>query len=164
MATFAIYDLPVADGQLGLCPAPGRYGDYAADLAAVLAWEPAVCLTMTAASELERIGAGALGADLAAAGVEWRHLPIRDFGAPAGDTAADWPAASEAARAALKRGDRVLTHCFGGCGRSGMAVLRLLVELGEPADQALARLRAVRPCAVETEAQRTWAASADQQN
>ncbi|MBR9844091.1 MAG: protein phosphatase, partial [Rhodobacteraceae bacterium] len=50
-------------------------------------------------------------------------------------------------------------HCFGGCGRSGMAIMRLLVEMGEEPEAALARLRAVRPCAVETEAQRLWAAN-----
>ncbi len=38
-----------------------------------------------------------------------------------------------------------------------MAVLRLMVEVGEAPEAALARLRAVRPCAVETEAQRDWA-------
>ena len=51
----------------------------------------------------------------------------------------------------------MLVHCRGGCGRSGMAVLRLMVEAGEAPEEALARLRAVRPCAVETEAQMDWA-------
>ncbi len=55
------------------------------------------------------------------------------------------------------QGGRVLVHCMGGCGRSGMALLRLMVESGEPADRALARLRAVRPCAVETPEQLAWA-------
>ncbi len=39
------------------------------------------------------------------------------------------------------------------CGLSA----RLMVEAGEAGDRALARLRAVRPCAVETEAQMGWA-------
>jgi hypothetical protein len=38
-----------------------------------------------------------------------------------------------------------------------MAVLRLMVECGEDPAQALARLRSVRPCAVETDAQLDWA-------
>ncbi len=42
-----------------------------------------------------------------------------------------------------------------------MAVLRLMVEAGEDPDAALARLRAVRPCAVETGAQLTWATAAE---
>jgi hypothetical protein len=40
-----------------------------------------------------------------------------------------------------------------------MALLRMMVDTGEPGAQALARLRAVRPCAVETEDQRLWAVS-----
>lgn len=39
-----------------------------------------------------------------------------------------------------------------------MAVLRLMVEMDEAPEAALARLRAVRPCAVETVAQHDWAA------
>jgi hypothetical protein len=40
-----------------------------------------------------------------------------------------------------------------------MAILRLLVEMGEQPEEALQRLRAVRPCAVETDAQFDWAAN-----
>ena len=50
------------------------------------------------------------------------------------------------------------TAVVGGCGRSGTAVLRLMVEAGEEASVALGRLRAVRPCAVETPEQFAWAA------
>ena len=39
-----------------------------------------------------------------------------------------------------------------------MALLRLMAEAGEDVDMALARLRSVRPCAVETTAQQAWAA------
>jgi hypothetical protein len=41
-----------------------------------------------------------------------------------------------------------------------MAILRLMVESGEDPPAALARLRAVRPCAVETERQHCWATRA----
>jgi hypothetical protein len=46
---------------------------------------------------------------------------------------------------------------MGGCGRSGTALLRLMVESGEDPIPALTRLRAARPCAVETPAQFAWA-------
>lgn len=59
--------------------------------------------------------------------------------------------------ARLARGERIALHCLGGCGRSGMIALRLMVLSGEAAGRALERLRAARPCAVETEAQRVWA-------
>ena len=38
-----------------------------------------------------------------------------------------------------------------------MVVLRLMVDSGEAAEAALDRLRAARPCAVETDAQMAWA-------
>ena len=39
-----------------------------------------------------------------------------------------------------------------------MALLRLMCEAGTPVDEALERLRTARPCAVETDAQKHWAA------
>ena len=153
-----IAELSAGGGRLGLCPMPGGSDDYRGDLAALLRWAPALVMTMTESVELAREGASDLPADLSRHGIRWIHLPIPDFGAPPITTAARWPGASGQARRVLAEGGRVLVHCRGGCGRSGMAVLRLLVESGEAPDAALTRLRAVRPCAVETEAQFAWAA------
>lgn len=154
-----IAELAVGGGMLGIGPMPGRGGNYTRDLAGVLAWGPALALTMTTGEELAAKGAEGLSDDLAGAGVAWLHLPIADFGAPSGETLAIWPAASARAREVLAGGGRVWVHCMGGCGRSGTAVLRLMVEAGEEPSTALARLRAVRPCAVETPEQFEWAAA-----
>lgn len=155
---FAIFEIEVGTGRLGISPIPGVGGAYADDLRAITEWGAAACLTMTEMRELETYGATSLAHDLAAVGCAWHHLPIRDWGAPSPATEALWPAAAAEAHAALEAGRRVLTHCRGGCGRSGMAALRLLVERGEDPETALARLRAARPCAVETNAQFDWAA------
>ena len=152
-----IASLPLGGGELSLCPMPGRGGAYGADLRDLLAHGPALVLTMTTAAEMEAKGAADLPADLAAHGIGWLHLPVADFGAPDAVVSAAWPAASAKARAVLAGGGKVLVHCMGGCGRSGMAVLRLMVETGEPPHSALSRLRAARPCAVETDAQFDWA-------
>lgn len=148
-----IAELTGGGGVLGLCPMPGRDGDYAGDLAAVLAWRPALVVTLAQTGELAARGAAGLPADLAAAGVDWLHLPIPDFGTPPVALRAKWPEIS----ARLRQTPRLLIHCMGGCGRSGMIALRLLIDSGEPADPALTRLRATRPCAVETKAQMRWA-------
>ncbi len=157
---FQIADLPLEGGFLGLSPMPGRGGDYAADLGAILAWNPALVITLTTDIELEAVSAERLPEDLAAAGVRWRHVPVTDFGAPSAEVRALWPDVARAAHDALASGGKVLVHCYGGCGRSGMAALRLMTEAGEPAGEALERLRAVRPGAVETQAQRAWGAQA----
>ena len=128
-------------------------------MAQLLAWRPDMVLTMTEQAEMQALGAGKLGERLLAAGVDWHPLPIHDFGAPGPGVQAAWPGVSAQAGAVLMRGGKVLAHCRGGCGRSGMVVLRLMVELGEDPEEALARLRGARPCAVETKAQQAWAAA-----
>lgn len=155
---YEIAELPLRNGILGIGPIPGRGGFYQADLTAILKWGADVVLTMTTGREMGRVEADTLGEDLRAAGVIWHHLPIRDFGAPDPETAALWPAASKDAHYALAKNGKVFAHCYGGCGRSGMALMRLMVEAGENADPALERLRDARPCAVEDETQRAWAA------
>ena len=157
MSDFAIYPLAVGDGALALSPIPGRSGAYGADFARLRDWGPAMVLTMTTQAELEKRGATTLGADCATAGIDWRHLPIPDFGVPPPAVEAIWPTVSQTAQAHLRAGRRVLSHCHGGCGRSGMMALRLLVEMGQPPDTALEALRQVRPCAVETPEQYAWA-------
>ncbi len=113
-------------------------------------------ITLTEQHELARKGAGSLGQDLANAGIDWVHVPVPDFDVPAG---LDWIALRDRVLAALGRGERVLLHCFGGCGRSGMLALRLMIAAGEDPERAVARLRKVRPCAIETDAQMAWARS-----
>lgn len=158
LSDYRIAELPLGGGYLGIAPMPGRRGYFASDLNQILRWGAGMVLTMTTAEELERCGSGDLGNELRTAGVDWRHLPIADFGAPPPEIDALWPEVSAEARRLLDRGGKVLAHCYGGCGRSGMALLRLMVEAGEDVDTALKRLRAERPCAVETDGQRAWAA------
>lgn len=44
-------------------------------------------------------------------------------------------------------------HCMGGAGRSGTVAARLLMYFGLPASDAVQRVRAARPGAIETRAQ-----------
>ena len=154
MAGFGIAELEAGGGRLGLCPMPGRSGDYAGDLAVLLRWRPAMVVTMATSDELANHGAAGLAGDFRAAGIGWRHLPVADFAAQSVALMLDWRRVSAEAQGHLSEAGGVLFHCLGGCGRSGMAVMRLLVELGEAPEAALARLRVVRPCAVETGTQR----------
>jgi protein-tyrosine phosphatase len=154
---FAIHVVTVANGgEIGLCRMPGRSGDLAADLGTIAAWSPRLVVSLTETNELAAHGAAGIGAALETSGISHRQFPIIDYGAPeAGDMA--WAALAAELHGALDAGGRVLVHCMGGCGRSGMIALRLMVECGETPDAALARLRTERPCAVETDGQMTWA-------
>ncbi|CUH82837.1 phosphatase domain-containing protein [Thalassovita mediterranea] len=157
MSDFVVHALTVGGGILALCPLPGRGGAYAADLAHLKEWKPSMLISLVTEVEFLAEGATTLGADISDAGSRWAHLPITDYGVPDEAFIEQWPEVRDAALAALRGGGRVLVHCMGGCGRSGMVMLRLMIEAGEAPDQALARLRQARPCAIETEAQMHWA-------
>ena len=135
---------------------PGRQGDYATDFRTLLRWAPSLVISLTDPSEMAAVGVS-LGADLVHAPPDWAEMPIRDFGIPDAAATARWVGLESRVTVQLAAGKRILFHCMGGCGRSGMIVLRLMVLHHEKPDAALARLRGVRPCAVETRAQLIWA-------
>ncbi len=161
MQDFDIHELSAAGGVIALGPMPGRRGDLAADVEKIARWGASAVLTMTPQGELDAHRASTLPEALAARGIDWLHFAVEDFGVPAAGRAAEWSGLAIGLRARLAKGQRVFVHCFGGCGRSGMAVLRLMVESGDDPDAALRQLRRVRPCAVETDAQRLWATDLD---
>lgn len=157
MTGFIIHALQVSDGILAMAPMPGRGGHYAEDIAHLRDWKPALVVSMVTLPELAAQGAGTLPGDVQDMGTRYIQVPVPDMETPGPEGEEAWHVASNAALSALQGGGRVLIHCMGGCGRSGMAVLRLMIEAGEAPEAALARLRAIRPCAVETEAQLDWA-------
>ncbi len=135
-------------GALGIGPLPTQN-----DIPSLQAWGASAVVTMTTQDELGDL-------DLAAAfGPAWFHMPIPDFGAPDAIRQAQWQSLSPKLHAILDASGKVFAHCYGGKGRSGMVLLRLMVERGLDPDQALQDLRRVRPGAVETQAQWLWAIS-----
>lgn len=146
-------------GRIGFARCPGRRDPGALarclreDVAAIRAWGAGLVVTLVEAEELALLGVPDLGDRARAAGMAWLHLPIVDFGVP--DTAFEeaWVTAGEAIRTRLRAGRDVALHCRGGLGRSGMIAARLLVELGTPAEVAIAAVRTARPGAIETPAQ-----------
>lgn len=158
MSAISFHALSVGGGTLALSRIAGRHGDYETDLDHINDWRPSIVVTMTTLDEMAQFGADNLGADLRARAARWFHFPIGDYGVPTKAAEADWPDVAVPVLSALRGGGRVLVHCKGGCGRSGMVALRLMVEAGEAVDEALGRLRGVRPCAVETDDQYDWAA------
>ena len=137
-------------GRLGLTALPRT----PAHRAALAAHTPSVILSLTEDGEWPEV------ANAPFAGTVARHLrfPIPDYGTPPPD--ADWLSLSTTLQAALRDAGTVIIHCWGGRGRSGMIALRLMIEAGENPVDALARLRAARPGAVETAEQELWARAA----
>jgi atypical dual specificity phosphatase len=79
------------------------------------------------------------------------HIAVRDFSAPTPEQIDRGIAAIDAA---LARGERVAVHCDGGLGRSGTLAACYLVHRGLDAGRAVQEVRARRPGAIETSAQR----------
>lgn len=149
---FAIYEIELLDGgRLAISPQPNSQSDFGL----IKDWAPNAIVTMTTQEEFPR------GIELESAtkaiGADWHHLPIADFGAPAAKDESRFHTVLAALSTKLTQGSRILIHCKGGQGRSGMMALRLLIQAGEAPDKALHRLRAIRPGAVETEDQLFWA-------
>lgn len=89
-------------------------------------------------------------APLRAAGIAHRHVPVPDMAAPGFDQAL---ALCRAAAACLHRGQAVAMHCRGGLGRTGVALAAVLVWFGDSAQDAIARVRAAQPHAIQSQAQ-----------
>lgn len=139
-------------GTLGLCKQPATDADFAL----ITGWDPRIVITLTGENEFPEIGVS-LPQRFLEAGFDWLHLPVIDFGVPAAKDNPLWHEHLAQMLDVLCASGKILIHCKGGNGRSGMLLLKLLIMQGEDSIAALSRLRAVRAGAVETDAQNLWA-------
>jgi len=150
---FQLYQIPgYRTGALALCRQP----ESDAEFATIKSWNPNIVVTLTGEDEFPKMGQS-LPQRFQGAPFNWLHLPIADFGIPNIKDRDLWMGAIAQLAKILNANGRVLTHCKGGNGRSGMLVLKLLCLQGEDGKAAQRRIRAVRPGAIETEDQYRWA-------
>ncbi|MGB1639263.1 MAG: protein-tyrosine phosphatase family protein, partial [Paracoccaceae bacterium] len=90
-------------------------------------------------------------------GIQWFHIEVDDFQIPDSLCEKEWNSMMPILKRTVLSGGGVIFNCMGGCGRSGMFLMRLLLEMGWSSEGALERLREFRPCAIETEQQKFWA-------
>ncbi|BCB18143.1 hypothetical protein OCUBac02_10370 [Bosea sp. ANAM02] len=150
--------LPGFAGAVLLGPCPGRRGEVLDDSAAraALAEDLARLGRMGATGLLSLVEARefpeGFAAAIHAAGLEWVHLPIPDYGVPDAAFMAGWRKLDLADR--LREGESWAIHCRAGLGRTGTIAALLLVENGAGAAEAIARIRREHDAAaVETAAQ-----------
>jgi len=155
-----------AGGLVGITFCPGKRGpsasawrwerDLGADLDVIASWLPDAVVTLLEDHEFEMLGVPNLGVEVRARGIEWHHLPITDVQAPDARFEQAWSVTGPWLRQSVRKGGRVLVHCRGGLGRAGTVAARLLVELGAQPCDAVERVRAVRPGAIETAGQERY--------
>ena len=155
-------DVPGTPGVLGLTFCPGKRQRHAltgawerdldADLQAIAAWGASVLVNLVEDHEMRALGVADTSERLPP-GITYYRLPIPDAGIPDARWERDWVETGAALRAALMRGERIVVHCKGGLGRTGLVAARLLIELGTQPAEAVRRVRAARPGSIETAVQ-----------
>ena len=155
-----------AGGFIGMTFCPGKRNpgamtgpwdrDLLTDLKVVSAWRARVLITLMEDHELVQLGVPAIGETTRSLGMTWYHLPIRDVSVPDSYFEIAWKRAGAELRQRLIAGARIVIHCKGGLGRTGLIAARLLIELGESPGRALRHVRKERPGAVETREQEDY--------
>lgn len=150
-------------GRIGVTFCPGKIQpaglsgawsrDLNRDVQAISDWGACAVVTLVEQHELKALQVETLGDAIQARHMDWLHLPIRDVDVPGPAFEAAWIQAGEGLRDRLRAGFDIVVHCKGGLGRAGTIAARLLAELGVDSGEAIARVRAVRPGALETKAQ-----------
>jgi ADP-ribosyl-[dinitrogen reductase] hydrolase len=153
-------------GRVGLTFCPGKYDPHAMsggwdrelarDLDTIRDWGAAAVVTLLEPQELALLRVERLGEEVFRRHMSWFHLPITDVSTPDERFERAWGPAGEGLRSILRNGFDVLVHCRGGLGRAGTIAARLLVELGMVPATAIAKVREVRPGAIETRAQENF--------
>ena len=156
-------------GQIGITLCPGKRGrsvlgvpwerDLMTDLGVIRHWGASALVTLIEEHEFDLLGVPRLGEKVQSAGLEWLHLPITDGQPPDARFEAGWQVHGPAVRSRLLEGGKILVHCRGGLGRAGTVAASMLVELGVAPRDAVNRVRAVRPGAIETAAQEQYVLS-----
>lgn len=101
--------------------------------------------------------AAGFGPACAAAGLSWEYFPIPEFDVPEDTPAFHRLMARLLGR--LEAGQALAAHCYAGIGRTGLLLACLLGRLeGLPGEEAIRRLRLLRP-ALETPEQERFVAS-----
>lgn len=151
------------EGRLGLTLCPGKkdpeYGwdrDLQEDLRVIRNWGASLIISLIEPHEFRLLHVPEFGDSAARIGISWIHLPIRDVHVPDDRFESGWSAVRPEVHYRIGTGERILIHCRGGLGRTGLVAARILVERGCLPRDAVHRVRAVRPGAIETLAQEQY--------
>jgi ADP-ribosylglycohydrolase len=158
-----IGEVACAAGVIGMTFCPGKRGpsvfgeswerDLETDVRVINAWGADAVVTLMERDEFDLLQVADLGDVIESHGMAWHHLAVPDEDVPTATFERRWTYAGHVLRKTLKTGGRVLIHCRGGRGRTGLVAARLLVEFGHSPRKAIGEVRAARPGTIETKSQ-----------
>jgi ADP-ribosyl-[dinitrogen reductase] hydrolase len=159
-------EVPGSGGLIGMavCPGKDEYAglgipsgpwkrDLELDLQVVSDWGAQALVSLIEDYEFELLDVSELPEKTENLGIRWFHLPIVDVGIPNRRFEEEWETAGKELCRILAAGGRIVLHCRGGLGRTGMIAARLLVEFGMDPRAAIAKARQARPGAIQTREQ-----------
>ena len=126
------------------------------DLHAIRDWGTSLLVTLVGEKELELLDVSEIGAKTKALNMDWLQMPITDFSVPSVDFESNWPIHSANLVSRIVSGERIVLHCRGGLGRTGLVAARLLIELGSNPVDAIKAVRKARPHTIETSEQEQY--------
>jgi ADP-ribosyl-[dinitrogen reductase] hydrolase len=150
------------EGGLGLTTCPGKKDlykwnrDLEEDLSVIRKWGASTVVTLIEMHEFELLKVGRLGELVEKLGMRWIHLPIRDVDVPDERFEKQWVVAGPEIHDRIDAGEKILIHCRGGLGRTGLVAGLILVERGCVPCDAIQQVRAARRGAIETAAQEQY--------
>lgn len=144
--THPTWELPVESGALILTPCPGTKDLSLLESLQQLKAQGAVAV-VTAINEEEMASKGVeqLGELVQELGMKWFHIVIEDDEAPDATFMAKWQASQSELHQAIANGDKVVMHCMGGSGRTGLLSAHLLLERGWELQDIIRDIQALRP-------------------
>lgn len=158
--------VPATGGLIGMTFCPGKKDPYSltgpwnrdleTDLRAIRKWGAQALVTLLEDYEFDFLGVSDLPEMAQKHGLRWYHLPIVDVSIPDGDFESSWQTVGAELREILRQGGRIVIHCRGGLGRTGMMAARLLVEFGVEPEAAIKAVRKARPGAIQTISQEEY--------
>lgn len=155
----AVVGLGRIRGQIAMACCPGRSqslplpsSDARAlqrDVGTIERWGAQVLVTLLDDSELSKFHLQALPQLLSASRIVWQHAPLNPKRLPDLGFEDAWTGVGRRLTAILRHGGKVAIHCRDGRSRAGLVAARLLIEAGCSPQDAINRVRAARPGAIE---------------
>lgn len=158
--------VPSGTGFIGMTFCPGKKQpvamtgawdrDVAKDVATICAWGGSTLVSLIEAHEFIELQVTELPKACVDYGLAWHGLPVVDGSIPDARWEADWKTISPSLYQTLRANGRIVIHCKGGLGRTGLLAARILIDFGLPNVEALTQVRKARPGAIETLEQKRY--------